>query len=90
LPAQHPVGEEIDAGGLLDGDELREVALDLVVVRFRCRAPTVEVARRLDERLRPRVDPWYESLQIRLLQTKTASAKEVGSGARSGLFRRFC
>src|SRR5439155_16505786 len=31
LPPQHPVGEEVEPGGLLRLDERREVALDLLV-----------------------------------------------------------
>ena len=88
LPAQHPVGEEVEARGLLDGDELGEVALDLLVDRLLRRAPAIEVARRLHERLGTRIKPWYESLQIRLLYDKRSRLKEVGSEC-SWLFRRF-
>src|SRR5205823_1742020 len=52
LPAQHPVGEQVEAGLLLDADELVEVAPDLLVDRLGGRATAIEVARRLDERLR--------------------------------------
>src|SRR5207247_11279129 len=64
LPAQHPVGQEVEPGLLLNRDELGEVTLDLLVDRLRRRAPTVEVARRLDERLRARVNPGYECFHL--------------------------
>jgi hypothetical protein len=64
LPAQHPVGEEIEAGGLLLRDQLGEVALDLLVDGVLRRPPAVEVARRLDERFRARVDAGREGLQL--------------------------
>src|SRR5204863_3214558 len=52
LPAEHPVGEEVEPRILLEGDELGEVALDLLVDRLLARPAAVEVARRLDELLR--------------------------------------
>ena len=64
LPAEHPVREEVEPRLLLDRDELGEVALDLLVDRLGRRAPAVEVARRLDERLGARVEPRHKSLQL--------------------------
>ena len=64
LPAKHPVSEQVEPCGLLDGDELAEIALDLLVDRLRARAPAIEVARCLDELLRARIDPWCECLQL--------------------------
>ena len=58
LPAEHPVGEEVEARSLLNGDELAEIALDLLVDRLLARATAIEVARRLDELLRTRIDAW--------------------------------
>ena len=51
LPAQHAVGQQVDLGRLLDGNQLLQVAVDLLVVRLRRGAPTIEVARRLHEAL---------------------------------------
>ncbi len=62
LPAQHAVREEIEARFLLDRDELCEIALDQLVDGFRGRAPAVEVARRLDERVAAWVDPGRKGL----------------------------
>ena len=62
LPAEHPVREQVEPRGLLDGDELAEIALDQLVDRLRARAPAIEVARRLDELLRARIDPRREGL----------------------------
>ena len=81
LPAQHPVREEIEARVLLRRDELSEISVGLLVDRLGSRPPTVEVARRLDERLRPRIEPWDKSLQFASFTNETAPAKEIGSGA---------
>src|SRR5262249_14175640 len=62
LPAQHPVAQQVEPRVLLDGDELRQVALDLVVDGLLGGAPPVEVPGRLDELLRTRVDARRESL----------------------------
>ncbi len=64
LPAQHPVGEEIEPGILLGRDELLEIALDLLVDGVLRRPAAIEVARRLDELLRAGIDPWYECLHV--------------------------
>src|SRR5436190_9978772 len=56
LPAQHPVGQQVESGLLLNRDELREVAFDLLVNGLLRGASTIEVARRLDEPLGARVD----------------------------------
>src|SRR5205085_9994632 len=84
LPAQHPVGEEVEARLLLDADELAEVAPDLLVDRLGARPAAVEVARRLDERLRAGVDAWCECLQTALL----VLPEERGRRG-PGLFRRL-
>src|SRR6266540_816855 len=62
LPAKHPVGKQVQARLLLDGDKLLEVKVDLLVHRLNgCPAP-VEIARGLHERLRTGIDAWSESL----------------------------
>ena len=65
LPGEHAVGEEVEAGLGLGGDQRLEIggapAFD-VVGRD---AATVEVARRLDERLGPRVDAWGDTPSLR-------------------------
>jgi hypothetical protein len=88
LPAEHPVGEEVEPRGLLDGHELSEVALDLHVDGLLARAPSIEVARRLDELLRTRIDAWCKCLQVLLLYGKRSRLKRSGA-LRPGLFRRF-
>ena len=78
LPAQHPVGEEVEAGVLLGRDQLGQVALDLLVDRLLRRAAAVEVARRLHERFGAGIEPWDESLQICLLHDKRPRLKRSG------------
>src|SRR4029077_16719020 len=88
LPAEHPVREQVEPRGLLDGDELAEIPLDLLVDRLLARATAIEVARRLDELLRTRIDAWCKCLQVRLLHDKRSRLKR-SEASRSGLFRRF-
>src|SRR5205823_4556607 len=57
LPAQHPVGQQVETGVPLDGDELGKVALDLLVDRLLRGAAAIKIAGRLDELFRARVDP---------------------------------
>ena len=65
LPGEHAVGEQVEAGLGLGGDQRLEIggapAFD-VVDRD---AATVEVARRLDEGLGPRVDAWGDTPSLR-------------------------
>jgi hypothetical protein len=56
LPAQHPVGQQVEGRLLLNRDELRKVAFDLLVDGLLRSAPPVEVSRRLDESLGPGLD----------------------------------
>ena len=51
LRAQHPVGQQVEAGLLLNRDELGEVAFDLLVDGLLRGARPIEVARRLNEPL---------------------------------------
>ena len=61
LPTQHPVSQQVETRLLLHGDELGEIALDLLVHGLLGRAAPIEVARRLDEPLRARVNPGSKS-----------------------------
>ena len=83
LPAQHPVGEEIDPGILLGRDELLEIALDLRVDGVLRRPAAIEVARRLDELLRAGIDPWYECLHVASLPLARLP-REDGAGDAPG------
>ena len=76
LPAQHPVGEEVDPGILLGRDELLEIALDLRVDGVLCRPAAIEVARRLDELLRAGIDAWYECLHVSSLPSRCLERTE--------------
>ena len=83
LPAQHPVGEEIEPGVLLAGDEGGAVALDLLVHGLLRRPPAVEVARRLDELLGARVDPGDERLQLSHGPPPPTGSPRAGRAARA-------
>ena len=64
LPAEHSVRQQVEPRRLLGRDELRDVALDLLVDRLGRRPAAVEVARRLHERLGAREDAGYERFHL--------------------------
>ena len=64
LPLEEPVRDQREAGLRLDGDELFGVLVDLLIDFLLLLAPAVEVARRLHERFRARINPWRVCLQL--------------------------